>query len=177
MRCLSSKVLYKSTYFLPLPSWWLHLSAWLSQEWIAAKCPEFISKDEWPTNSPDLNPLGYHVWGAVLDLYQKYQPRPKNISEVKVTFQLIWNDLPRDPIVRSVLSFTKGLRLCIRADSEHSEYLLWLANCSLLLQHAACVKCQQNDYITALFYVVLVSNVLLLFVDAFHDLTRNYAVH
>ena len=23
--------------------------------WIAANCPEFISKDEWPPNSPDLN--------------------------------------------------------------------------------------------------------------------------
>ena len=24
--------------------------------WIAANCPQFISKDEWPPNSPDLNP-------------------------------------------------------------------------------------------------------------------------
>jgi len=49
-------------------------TARLSQEWIAASCPEFINKDKWPPNSPNLNPLDYHVWGAMLDLYQKYQP-------------------------------------------------------------------------------------------------------
>jgi len=45
-------------------------------------------------NCPDLNPLDYHVTGARLDLYQKYQPRRKNISELKVALQSIWNDLP-----------------------------------------------------------------------------------
>jgi len=46
-------------------------TARLTQTWIAANCPQFISKDEWPPNSQDLNPLDYHVWGAMLDLYQK----------------------------------------------------------------------------------------------------------
>jgi len=27
-----------------------------------------IGKNEWPTNSPDLNPLDCHVWGAMLGL-------------------------------------------------------------------------------------------------------------
>ena len=69
-----------------------------TQTWIAANCPEFISKDEWPLNPPDLNTLDCHVWGAMFDLYQKYQPRPTNISELKVALQSIWNDLPQDPI-------------------------------------------------------------------------------
>ena len=30
-------------------------------------CPGFVKKDEWPPNSPDLNPLDYHVWGAMLE--------------------------------------------------------------------------------------------------------------
>jgi len=38
----------------------------LAQDWIATNCSEFIGKDEWPPNSPDLNPLDYHVWGAML---------------------------------------------------------------------------------------------------------------
>jgi len=29
----------------------------------AAHCPDFINKEAWPPNSPDLNPLDYHVWG------------------------------------------------------------------------------------------------------------------
>jgi len=99
-------------------------TARLTQTWIAANCPQFIStcKDEWPPNSPDLNPLDYHVWGAMLDLYQKYQPRPTTISELKVTLQSIWNALPQDPIDRSILSFTKRLRACIKANGGHFEY-------------------------------------------------------
>jgi len=46
----------------------------LAQDWIATKCIEFISKDEWPPNSPDLNPLDYHVWGAMLERYKSFQP-------------------------------------------------------------------------------------------------------
>jgi len=54
------------------------------QDWIDASCPKFIIKDEWPPNSPDLNPLDCHTWSAMPDFYQNYQPRPKNIQELKV---------------------------------------------------------------------------------------------
>jgi len=110
---------------------WLHLSArhTCTHRTIDAgldcrQCPEFTSKDRWPPNSPDLNPLDYHVWGAMLDLYQKYQPRPMNISELKVVLQSIWNDLPQDPIDRSILSFTTRLRACIKANGGHFKYLM-----------------------------------------------------
>jgi len=36
-------------------------TAKLAQDWIATNCSEFIGKDEWPPNSPDLNSLDYHV--------------------------------------------------------------------------------------------------------------------
>jgi len=32
-----------------------------------------IGKDEWPPNSPDRNPLDYHVWGAMLERYKIFQ--------------------------------------------------------------------------------------------------------
>ena len=37
-------------------------SSHLAQEWIEQHSPEFIKKDEWPPNSPDLNSLDYHVY-------------------------------------------------------------------------------------------------------------------
>ena len=51
-------------------------------------------KDEWPPNSPDLNPLDYHVWGAMLERYKPFQPKPDNIDELKKVLQLIWDQLP-----------------------------------------------------------------------------------
>ena len=37
------------------------------QDLLHANIDDFIAKDEWPPNSPDLNPLDYHVWGAMLE--------------------------------------------------------------------------------------------------------------
>ena len=62
----------------------------LAQDWIATNC----SKSEWPPNSPDLNPLDYHVWGAMLERYKSFQPKPENIDELKKVLQLIWDQLP-----------------------------------------------------------------------------------
>jgi len=33
----------------------------LAQNWIATNCSDFTGKNEWPPNSPDLNPLDYHI--------------------------------------------------------------------------------------------------------------------
>ena len=59
----------------------------LAQDWLSRNCPEFIRKEEWPPNSPDLNSLDYHVWGAMLDKYQRYVPKPTNISELKTVLK------------------------------------------------------------------------------------------
>jgi len=34
-------------------------------------------KDEYPPNSSYLNPLEYHVWDTMLDMYQCYTPKPR----------------------------------------------------------------------------------------------------
>ena len=36
-----------------------------TQEMLAEECPEFISRDAWPPNSPDLNPLDYSIWSIL----------------------------------------------------------------------------------------------------------------
>ena len=37
-------------------------TAMLAQDWIATNCSEFIAKDEWPPNLPDLSRLGSYAW-------------------------------------------------------------------------------------------------------------------
>ena len=36
-------------------------TASLAQDGLSRNCPQFIRKEEWPPNSPDLNPLDYRV--------------------------------------------------------------------------------------------------------------------
>ena len=65
-------------------------TAALAQDWIKKKRPGFIGKSEWPTNSPDLNPLDCHVWGAMLGL--NTVPR-RQLTFITETFELLTKKL------------------------------------------------------------------------------------
>ena len=99
-------------------------TARVAQDWLLANCPGFIEKDQWPPNSPDLNPLDYHVWGAMLEAYHKLQPKPKTLAELKDALQSIWDELPQAPIKKAVKNFTKRLKACVNACGGHFEHLL-----------------------------------------------------
>jgi len=72
-------------------------------------------------NSPDLNPLDYHVWGATLECYMTFQPKPNTIDELKKVLQTIWDDLPQNSINKAILSFIKRLWACAKAGGGHFE--------------------------------------------------------
>ena len=99
-------------------------SARQAQDWLQQNCPDFIRKDEWPPNSPDLNPLDFCVWGIMLNQYEKRIPKPATLLELKAVMQSIWDELPQNTIQKAVLSFRKRLQACIRSDGGHFEHLL-----------------------------------------------------
>jgi len=60
---------------------------------LRVNCPDFITKDHWPPNLPNTNPVSYRVWGAMLEAYCKLKTNAKTIAEVKETLQVIWGNL------------------------------------------------------------------------------------
>jgi hypothetical protein len=94
-----------------------------AQEWLQAHNPDFIPKDDWPPNSPDLNPLDYCVWGVMLHKYQQHVPKPTNKDELKAVLQSIWNELPQEPINRAILAFRRRLKACLNAKGQHFEHV------------------------------------------------------
>jgi len=42
-----------------------------------------------------MNPMDYHVWGAMLEAYRKLKTKPKTIAELKQALQVIWGNLPQ----------------------------------------------------------------------------------
>ena len=94
----------------------------LAIEWIEENCSEFINKDEWPPNSPDLNPLDYHVRGATIELYQRYSPKLKTNEELR-DVKTIWKNA-QEQIDKSILAFPKRLRACDRENSGHFEHFI-----------------------------------------------------
>ena len=94
-----------------------------TQNWLQTNCPYFIAKDLWPPNSSGLNPLDYHVWGAMLSAYHKCHPKPKAIAELKEVLQVIWHSLPQGPIDKAAVNeFSKRLQACVAAEGGHLEH-------------------------------------------------------
>jgi len=83
----------------------------------------FLVTPEWPPNSQDLNPLDYHVWGAMLEHYKTFQPEPNTIDELKKVLPTIWDDLPQNSINKAILSFVTRLRACVKAGGGHFEHV------------------------------------------------------
>jgi len=54
-----------------------------AQNRVRASCPDFIKKDQCPPNSPNINPVDYNVWGAMLEAYRKLKTKPKTSDELK----------------------------------------------------------------------------------------------
>jgi len=62
------------------------------------------------------------VWGAMLEEFNKLNPKPQTTAELKVALQAIWNNLPDETIRKSVASFRNRLAACIKAESGHFKH-------------------------------------------------------
>ena len=58
----------------------------------------------------------------MLEKYHNLQPKPKTITELNVTLELIWEDLPLEPINKAIKNFTKRLRTCVGPVAGHTEH-------------------------------------------------------
>ena len=62
-----------------------------SQKWCADHFPDFISKDRWPPNSPDLCPLDYSLWNELAESmdWHNIQTKANLIQEIKRSVKTI----------------------------------------------------------------------------------------
>ena len=49
--------------------------------------------------------MDYQVWGAMLEAYCKLKTKPKTSAELKEALQVIWGNLPQEPIDKAVKDF------------------------------------------------------------------------
>jgi len=55
---------------------------------LQANCPDFITKDQWFPNSPNINPMDYHVSCAMLEAYCKLKTYQKQSLTSRKRFKL-----------------------------------------------------------------------------------------
>lgn len=89
------------------------------QDWCKANLPDFITKDEWPPSSPDLNPLDFCIWGYMLSHLSF-----KNINSIesfKKAILKVWDEMPMEVVRAACEDFDKRLQVVRRNKGERFE--------------------------------------------------------
>ena len=81
---------------------------------------DFWTPNDWPPNSPNLNPLDYGIWSMVTEGACK--DRPASVKALKMKVGAYWRRMDPDKIRQICRSFKPRLAKCI--ESEGSFFLL-----------------------------------------------------
>lgn len=91
----------------------------LAQNWLRENLPEFIEHTDWPSGSPDLNPLDYRLW---TDLEEDACSKPHtNLEALKSSIRRAVANFPMERVRAAIDEWPERLRKCVRARGGHFE--------------------------------------------------------
>ena len=90
-----------------------------TQEWLSANVSNFISKEEWPPSSPDLNSLDFGIWRYPESKVSA--THHKILEALKTKLRKKWSKMPQDVNRDSCRSFSRRLQLVIDSNGKHIE--------------------------------------------------------
>lgn len=87
-----------------------------TQKYLEAKLGSkgFWSKELWPPNSPNLNPLDYYVWSAIER--KACRTYHKNVGELKASVEAEWASMDEATLRKVCSKFRSRLEACIKAE-------------------------------------------------------------
>ena len=78
--------------------------------------PEII---DWPSNSPDLNPIE-NLWSIVKRNVERKMPR--NFKDLRQFMVKEWNDIPQSILIGLVNSMKRRCELIIKSNGDRISY-------------------------------------------------------
>ena len=119
-------------YVLPISSTFMKNTQWvfqqdgapahtakITQDWLSINLPGFLSREDWPPASPDLNPCDYYLWGRLEELVNNRAY--DNIPALKRTLSKVWSELDQDEVARACSLFPDRVRSCLKARGNRFE--------------------------------------------------------
>jgi len=91
----------------------------LVQNWLSDNIDMFWSKDFWPPNSPDLNPLDYYVWGVVERDSNK--ARHPNVASLQAAIEAAFIKMDRAQLQTACSRFRNRIEAVIEAQGGYIE--------------------------------------------------------
>lgn len=91
----------------------------LSSQYLEEHQVKYISKDEWPSNSPDLNPIE-NIWGYMQQ--QLNRDPPRTFDKLKEAVLREWDKLPFEVIKNTMSSMPGRLNKVIKSKGAAIDY-------------------------------------------------------
>ena len=95
----------------------------ITQEHLDANTPEFIGKDDWPPEPPDLNPMDYHVWNSLSEKVYEGRSTKFTERELKQKIQQCWERITLGEIRKAIASWKKRVRAVCRENGGPIDHL------------------------------------------------------
>jgi inhibitor of nuclear factor kappa-B kinase subunit alpha len=90
--------------------------------YLKSNFPEYLTKNQWPSNSPDLNPLNFFVWGF---LEQKLKNKKIiDLDYIRRKLTQAWLEIDKNYLRRTVISVKSRLQACVKAKGGHFEQFM-----------------------------------------------------
>jgi len=83
---------------------------------------ELLKPNEWPTHSPDLNPLDYGIW-SILEKHV-FVVKICDVEHLCDRLGNAWTDIKQEEVDKVIGSFIKRVKVCIEANAHRFEYQL-----------------------------------------------------
>ena len=90
-----------------------------TQKWLRENVPYFIASEEWPSGSPDLNPLDYKLWSVLEEIV--CTKRYTNFESLKSVLVKAVNNIPSETVCTSIDEFMVRLKAFQQANGGHFE--------------------------------------------------------
>jgi hypothetical protein len=86
----------------------------------AGNVPAFISAEDWPTGSPDLNPLDHKQWAVLEDM--ACRKRHNNLESLKRSLVKAAAEIPLETVHAAIAEWPERLKACVEAEGGHFEW-------------------------------------------------------
>ena len=93
-----------------------------TMELLRRETPDFISPEQWPPNSPDLNLVDYKIWATMQQ--HVYQTTIWNVDELRQRLLNVWSSTEQDVIDTSIDQWRVWLKACVCSGGGHFEHML-----------------------------------------------------
>ncbi|KAL0153599.1 hypothetical protein M9458_051079 [Cirrhinus mrigala] len=93
---------------------------------VARVCRQYLEDEgietiEWPSRSPDLNPIE-HLWDIMFRSIRRRQVAPQTVQELRDALTQIWEEMPQDTIRCLIRSMPRRCQACTQARGGHRRY-------------------------------------------------------